>query len=199
VLTACDLNPENFRYNGCPCQRIDANGRLPFADASFDFVCSIEVVEHLEDQFAFVRELFRVVKPGGRVIITTPNVLNINSRIRTLVCGFPLLFNPLKPWESTAGGAVHASTGHIHPVAYYFLDYQFRQAGFNEVNFHFDRLKRSAYGWMPLLSPILLYGRHRFHRNLKREKLDGGPAIPHLNSMHMLAARTVIVEGVRAS
>lgn len=45
---------------------------LPFKTASFDIVVSSEVIEHVVDPTAFITELFRVVKPGGKLIITTP-------------------------------------------------------------------------------------------------------------------------------
>ena len=46
---------------------------LDFADESFDFVLSFQVIEHIEDDAAFVREIARVLRPGGRFIVTTPN------------------------------------------------------------------------------------------------------------------------------
>jgi 2-polyprenyl-3-methyl-5-hydroxy-6-metoxy-1,4-benzoquinol methylase len=45
---------------------------LPFADASFDFVLSTEVVEHTPDPLAALDELSRVVRPGGALLVTTP-------------------------------------------------------------------------------------------------------------------------------
>lgn len=45
---------------------------LPFRDASFDCVISSEVIEHIEKPELFISELFRCVKPGGVLIITTP-------------------------------------------------------------------------------------------------------------------------------
>lgn len=47
--------------------------RIPVGDAEFDVVVSIDVHEHLEDCKPFNDELRRVVKPGGKVIVTTPN------------------------------------------------------------------------------------------------------------------------------
>lgn len=47
--------------------------RLPADDAVFDLVISIDVHEHLDDCVAFNRELHRIVRPGGRVVVTTPN------------------------------------------------------------------------------------------------------------------------------
>ena len=45
---------------------------LPFNDGSFDCVVASEIIEHVFDLAKFVKELFRVVKKGGQLIITTP-------------------------------------------------------------------------------------------------------------------------------
>ena len=42
-------------------------------DDTFDFVISFQVIEHIEDDKEFVREIYRVLKPGGKFILTTPN------------------------------------------------------------------------------------------------------------------------------
>ncbi len=43
-------------------------------DNSFDFVISFQVIEHIEDDELFVKEAMRVLKPGGKFILTTPNI-----------------------------------------------------------------------------------------------------------------------------
>jgi SAM-dependent methyltransferase len=45
---------------------------LPFADASFDLVCALDIVEHVEDDEAALSELARVVRVGGAVLLSTP-------------------------------------------------------------------------------------------------------------------------------
>lgn len=45
--------------------------RLPFGSATFDFCVSDQVLEHIADPFGGIRETFRVVKPGGYVVVTT--------------------------------------------------------------------------------------------------------------------------------
>ncbi|HKO99727.1 MAG TPA: class I SAM-dependent methyltransferase [Pyrinomonadaceae bacterium] len=45
---------------------------LPFADASFDLVTALDVVEHLDDDLAGLREIRRVLKPGGFALLTVP-------------------------------------------------------------------------------------------------------------------------------
>jgi SAM-dependent methyltransferase len=78
-----------LRYEGLPGEvefiRADLNaGSVPLPDACADAVVSVETVEHLENPRGFVRELARVGKPGGWVIITTPNQLSFLSLL-TLV------------------------------------------------------------------------------------------------------------------
>ncbi len=48
--------------------------RLPFEDGCFDRVVVIDMLEHVPDDTAFARELARVTKPGGRLIVNTPHL-----------------------------------------------------------------------------------------------------------------------------
>ena len=48
---------------------------LPFRDAAFDVVCSFQVLEHFPRPERFLRESVRVLRPGGRLVLTTPNRL----------------------------------------------------------------------------------------------------------------------------
>ena len=52
----------------------------PFKDNSFDCVVSFQVIEHIRDDSFFLKEIFRVLKPGGTAWITTPNRLQSLSR-----------------------------------------------------------------------------------------------------------------------
>lgn len=196
VLRGCDLYPENFRYQEVTCDKIDANGDLPYRDSEFDTVCSVEVIEHIEDQFHFVRELYRIAKPGGRVFVTTPNILNINSRIRFMHSGFAQLFYPL---PLSAKDPVHK--GHTHPVSFYYLAYIFSYCGFREIKLHFDRTKKSAVAWIIFFYlPILIchcYFRFRMRRRNKKIYNENKLVLDKINSLNMLTSRTLIVEGVK--
>lgn len=197
ILKACDLFPETFRYDKVQCDRIDANFNLPYEDGKFDTVTCIEVIEHIEDQFSLIREIFRIVKPGGRVIMTTPNILNINSRIQFFYSGFWLLFSPLPIFSKNPVDL----GGHIHPVTCYYLSYIFHQVGFEKVNVSYDRMKRSAKFWaLMFMVPIKIafgvfrYGLRRKNATLYEENRE---LIDHINSKEMLVSRTIILEGIK--
>ena len=191
-LSACDVFPENFRYPEVRCDRIGPEGRLPYEDATFDVACSLEVVEHVEDQFFFAREILRVLKPGGVAILSTPNVLNLNSRFRTLHSGFATLFDPLL---LSSADPVHTS-GHINPVGYYYLAYQLRRAGFTSVSVHYDRFKRSAYGLLIVLGVPIIIGNLLFNSRLARRRpqvaQENAPILADVRSLRMLTSRSVI-------
>ena len=57
---------------------------LPFEPATFDILIAAEVLEHLVDPWAVTKRLTRLVKPGGRIYIGTPNVAHV-SVIRMLL------------------------------------------------------------------------------------------------------------------
>ena len=66
-------------------RKTDLN-RVPFPveDASASAVVSVEVIEHIENPRALMREMVRIVRPGGWVVVTTPNQVNLTSKIYLL-------------------------------------------------------------------------------------------------------------------
>lgn len=57
----------------------------PLPDACADVVAAVETIEHLENPWSFVRALVRMAKPGGWVLVTTPNQLSLLSLATLLV------------------------------------------------------------------------------------------------------------------
>ncbi len=73
-----------IRYDGFPddAEFVEVNldtGRAALPDNGADVVAAVETIEHLENPRAFMRELVRLVKPGGWVLVTTPNQLSLLS------------------------------------------------------------------------------------------------------------------------
>lgn len=63
--------------------RVYDGTRFPYEDGTFDLVASFDVIEHVEDDERMVREMRRVLKPGGRVLLGTPNRTRIGNLVRT--------------------------------------------------------------------------------------------------------------------
>ena len=122
---------------------------LPYADASFDHALCLDVLEHLsfEHQERALSELFRVVKPGGSLLVTVPNLAHLQSRVHFALVGRLI---------RTASPAKHPGD---RPVEEY-LDLA-RRAGFQLIE------RRGIFPTVPLLtrairkSPARLAPLHR--------------------------------------
>ena len=72
-ITIDKTTPVNL-YQGPNVEFIEsAVPPIPAENNSFDYVVSFQVIEHIKRDFDFVREVHRVLKPGGKFIVTTPN------------------------------------------------------------------------------------------------------------------------------
>src|SRR5262249_6980890 len=96
------------RYDAFPAEEefvsfdLDA-GRAPLPDQSAEVVAAVETIEHLENPRAFLRELVRLTKPGGLVLVTTPNNLSFLSLLSLLVKShFNAFLDPCYPAHITA-------------------------------------------------------------------------------------------------
>lgn len=63
----------------------DCNVRMSYKDNFFDVVIAGEVLEHLYDTDYFIHELYRIIKPGGFLLLTTPNLASWLDRITLLL------------------------------------------------------------------------------------------------------------------
>lgn len=197
--SVCDYTDELMKLPG---QKVDIanlnHEQLPYADATFDVVTATEVIEHLEDFRRVVREIHRVLKPGGVCILSTPNILNLNSRLRFLWYGFWNLFGPLPVKNS----ALYSTGGHINPVSWFYVSHALLDAGFATVSPHIDRRQRSAIPKLILLYPLIkLMGAWATYKERTRFKtLDEAnePLVQAMNSIDMLLGRTIITKSVKA-
>jgi SAM-dependent methyltransferase len=70
-----DIDEEAVGYcheRGLLDVRLGEAAKLPFEDGSFDLVTALDVVEHLDDDVAALREMRRVLRPGGHLLVTVP-------------------------------------------------------------------------------------------------------------------------------
>ncbi|MBM3396958.1 MAG: class I SAM-dependent methyltransferase, partial [Betaproteobacteria bacterium] len=120
-VVSADLFPEAFLVPGKSCLRVDLNEQLPFDDGTFDAIVCIEGIEHIESPHLLAREANRILRPGGNIYISTPNILSIRSRLSNLFRGYPNQFNFMVETGQSKGQS-HA-IGHINPIGFLELRY----------------------------------------------------------------------------
>lgn len=183
-----DINRERPDYH-----YVDMAAVLPFEDASFDAALCLEGVEHLVDPTAFIAELSRVIRPGGHIVLSTPNVMNFYSRLHFLFTGAYYQFNPAAVPEVVPGEA--ADRGHIFPLSYFQLSYLFGQYGMRVKQVLGDKYKRKAlFPLYILLLPlvwlitrmVLLRQGDRRESKRNREMLDYALSAPLLFSRSLV-------------
>jgi SAM-dependent methyltransferase len=139
-----DINAAGAGLLGSAYHDVDLNSRLPFADALFDVVLSIEGIEHLENRFAYLRELHRVLKPQGTLILTTPNIVGLRSRVRFFGSGF--YHRDSRPLQEAERNPFH----HIALSTFADLRYALHTAGFRLTAVSHTHIKpvSSLYAWL---------------------------------------------------
>jgi len=87
-VVASDIDSKRFKYhNLIKFEASNLDKPLPFTENSFDYVLLLEVIEHLYNPNFVIEQISKVLKPGGSIIISTPNILNLGSRMRFLFEG----------------------------------------------------------------------------------------------------------------
>ena len=122
-----DIEPGRFRAPGFGCEPVDLDGPLPYRDGSFDAATCIEGIEHLENPHHTLRELARVLRPGGCLVVSTPNLVSVKSRLRFLLYGYPSYFD-LMVGEEAAGR--ERRVAHLSPISFLELRHALGRAGF---------------------------------------------------------------------
>jgi SAM-dependent methyltransferase len=120
-IVAVDLLPpsEFQEAAGIRYIRHDIETPLPFPDGAFDVVVSREGIEHLISPFGFLREACRVLRPGGRLFLTTPNIMSVDGRLKFLVTGYFPKFRDMV--NDREGLRRQGYQGHISPIYFWQL------------------------------------------------------------------------------
>jgi len=144
--------PENF--DGV---QGDACAPLPFADASFDALVSMEGIEHFENQAAFVRECARVLKPGGVMVLTTPNVMHLSARVSAFLTGQRAMKRGFVNEDHTLRGREGTRTyhGHAFLIDVFRLRYLMAIEGLRINRVKMTRKSTTSFLLAPFLLPVV--------------------------------------------
>ncbi len=81
TVKAFDLYPEFMKFDEVKAEYADLTGRMPVEDSSVDYLICQEGIEHMPDKISLFKEFNRVLKKGGTLIITTPNISHARGRL----------------------------------------------------------------------------------------------------------------------
>lgn len=144
---------------------VDVARGLPYPDASFDVVIMTDVIEHLEPHIAIVASLARVIKPGGWLILSTANVMRLDSRLAFFLSGLPKPKRRLMPLDAEAS---EERSYHNHPVWFPEMYHLLRQNGLELKRLGKSRVKAISRILYPLFFPLV--AANTFFRLLVRER-----------------------------
>ena len=151
-VTAADLSPDAFLASEIPVMKVDLDDPFPIEDGIFDYAFCIEGPEHVENLYHTFREFYRILKPGGKIIISYPNYSNIESRIKMIFYG---VLEPVEPLQLSNGK--QKNNGHINRQPVALVKQAMDHAGFSIERIQRENLKRNQLLFYPLYLLIRLF------------------------------------------
>lgn len=198
ISNACDYTDSLMQLTDQKVDIVNLNNQaLPYQNESFDIVTATEIIEHLENPRNLLREINRVLKFGGIFILSTPNILNLNSRLRFLWFGFAELFGPLPIGRR----AIESCAGHISPISYFYLYHGLNEANFSEITLGIDKIQRSGivkliFLFLPILAKDFLIKRKEIKKYHTIDETNIN-VVNQINSIKVLLGRTLIITAIK--
>ena len=159
-VRAADLFPDRLSGQGFPVDAVDLTQPLPYEDERFDGVLFSEGIEHLDAQVGALAEMARVLKPGGVLIVTTPNLLHLEGRLERLLTGHAyrnrtMVVETAAYWSGDPppdAGTASTYFGHVFLIDAFQLRFYLTHVGLEVVD-----VDTTRYSWRSLLLAPLLY------------------------------------------
>lgn len=177
-----DLEQSGHLGNRVDRRAANLNERLPWDDQTFDLVVSLEGIEHVENQFHVLREMSRVTKTGGYLLMSTPNICNLEGRLNFLIRGSFFRYITREEMEKFGSGFDHQNL-----ITFIELHQVIDWAGYQVLRIEKDRTKWKQNLFM---SPIWLFAKLlqcvQSEKRIRKYKMDlanhpnvitGGPTI----------------------
>jgi len=173
--------------------RVDMNERLPYDDALFDAVVCIDGIEHIERPFDFIRECSRIIRKGGVLIISTPNLSALRSRWRYLLTGFHQ--GEKSPLDESHQTPLH----HRSLVSFPELRYRLHVNGFRLSAVRTNRVKWISWFYLVLAPLAYVVTFLTFHKQEKvaRVREQNREILRQMFTVPVLFGETLIVKATR--
>ncbi len=207
-VVSADLYPPSAGAPAPRWVRADCNAPFPFRSGTFDALLSREGIEHFENQAGFVRECARVLRPGGRIVLTTPNLMHLSARLSAMLTGQRTmrrgLANEVETLRARSGSSFYH--GHIFLIDYFRLRYLMRLARLGAVEVYTDRFSPTSLALAPIVPVMYAASRAAvgaFARKARQHRRAVAPPeltaeiMRHVFSPALLFGKRMIVTAVR--
>ncbi len=196
----CDLYPQIFKLEDTEIKFGDLDKNLPYENESFDYIACIEGLEHIENPANAIREFARLLKKGGLLIVSVPNILNVEERLKWLFNGYTSHFKPLS--QEAIADIKHCFGGeyddmeevafHVNPIGYSEVRFLLEKNDFKLRKIHLDKPKKNSWVYLPLVWLIRLMARFNSAKKRQSRWTD------QLNSNEvLLGGNTLIFQAVK--
>lgn len=151
-IVATELDTGDWQASDVKVFQLDLNTQFSeaaaFVDARYDAVMAIEVIEHLENPSLFFREAKKLLKPNGVLIFSTPNMLDLESRLKFVRAGSFLFFNREMVWNG----------GHISILPFWLIEELLQKSELQILERRFIGVVNFNYkqSWLASLKDFLL-------------------------------------------
>jgi len=164
-MECSDIEPQqiNEQKLGFECRHVDAQDKFKL-DKDYDIGIAVELIEHIENPFHLVREFAGILKPGALLILTSPNILNLSSRLRYFLTGCYDYFR--RPFNE-----YWLNMGHVNPMTPLQLIYILRKNGFEDIDVTTNKGTLNSILLLPFAPFIFLSS---FMHYILRENREGG-------------------------
>jgi ubiquinone/menaquinone biosynthesis C-methylase UbiE len=186
-----DLYTEIFKLPDTEIRRGNLDERLPFDDNSFDYIVCVEGLEHIENPANAMREFARMLKNNGTLIVSVPNIMNIEERLKWLFNGYTSHFKPLSTETlakiSKEFGGMEEIALHVNPIGYSEVRFLLEKNGFEIEKTYLDKPKKNSWLFLPMVGLIKLVSRFASEKKRKSRWTD------ELNSNEVLLGGNTLI------
>lgn len=193
----CDLYPQIFKLQNIEIKSGNLDKNLPYSDEFFDYIVCVEGLEHIENPANAIREFARLLRPDGLLIISVPNIMNIEERLKWLFNGYTSHFKPLssEALENIKNefGGMEEIALHVNPIGYSEIRFLLEKNGFRIENVFLDKPKKNSWAYFPLTALIKLFARFNSEKK-RRERWTN-----ELNSNEVLLGGNTLIFKARKS